>query len=231
MSTNWKTKDPWSWREMTALLLLEFAFVIWVVKYGVQSLYEAWFNVPLYSGTLTGLTIAVVLLTGVYVIALRPHGLTWHSIGLRRFPHNYWKRIAMWLVVLIVLSVVAIEITSLFGNSVDNSKTEALKERVNLLTLMIGIVSAGIISPIYEEIFYRGFIYRWLRTRTGAGWSILISSVIFTAAHYPTVNAMPVNFISGVVFAWTYERTGSIIPAIIIHAVFNTIAVLLTAFS
>lgn len=230
MSTNWKTKDPWSWREMTALLLLEFAFVIWVVKYGVQSLYEAWFNVPLYSGTLTGLTIAFVLLTGLYLIALRPHGLTWHTIGLRRFPSNYWIRVAIWLVVLIILSIVAIEITSLFGNSVDNSKTAALKEQVNLLTLTIGIVSAGIISPIYEEIFYRGFIYRWLRTRTGACWSILISSTIFTAAHYPTVNAMPVNFISGVVFAWTYERTGSIIPAIIIHAVFNTIAVILTAF-
>jgi hypothetical protein len=122
-------------------------------------------------------------------------------------------------------------ITSLFGNSVDNSKTEALKQQVNGFTVLIGIVSAGIISPVYEEIFYRGFVYRWLRTRTGAGWSIVISSLIFTAAHYPTFNAMPVNFISGVVFAWTYERTGSVIPAMIIHGVFNTIAVILTAFA
>uniref|UniRef100_UPI00403F124D CPBP family glutamic-type intramembrane protease n=1 Tax=Paenibacillus sp. FSL R10-2734 TaxID=2954691 RepID=UPI00403F124D len=43
------------------------------------------------------------------------------------------------------------------------------------------------------------------------------------------VYAMPVNFISGVVFAWTYERTGSVVPGMIVHGVFNTIAVLLTA--
>lgn len=39
---------------------------------------------------------------------------------------------------------------------------------------------------------------------------------------------MPVNFITDVMFAWAYEKTGSVIPAMIIHGVFNTIAVLLT---
>jgi hypothetical protein len=227
----WKHNDQWSWREFSALLLLEFGFVIFVIKHSVQSLYETWLNVPLYAGTLTGLTIAIVLLAGLYVIALRPHGLTWQSVGVRGFPSSYWSRILIWLLVLIALSIAAVMITILFGISVDNSKTEALKQQVNGFTVLIGIVSAGIISPVYEEIFYRGFVYRWLRTRTGAGWSIVISSLIFTAAHYPTFNAMPVNFISGVIFAWTYERTGSVIPAMIIHGVFNTIAVILTAFA
>ncbi|WP_419959474.1 CPBP family intramembrane glutamic endopeptidase [Psychrobacillus sp. BM2] len=35
----------------------------------------------------------------------------------------------------------------------------------------------------------------------------LISSLIFTIAHFPTLNAMLVNFINGVVFAWVYEKT------------------------
>lgn len=78
---------------------------------------------------------------------------------------------------------------------------------------------------------YCGFIYRWLRTRVSMRWAIVISSLIFTLAHFPTMNAMPVNFISGVVFAWTYERTGSVVPAMIVHGVCNTIAVLLTAMS
>ncbi|WP_458127039.1 CPBP family intramembrane glutamic endopeptidase [Paenibacillus sp. Z3-2] len=62
-------------------------------------------------------------------------------------------------------------------------------------------------------------------------WAIVISSLIFTFAHFPTINAMPMNFISGIVLAWTYERTGSVVPAMIVHGVFNTIAVLLTAMS
>ncbi|WP_274309950.1 CPBP family intramembrane glutamic endopeptidase [Solibacillus daqui] len=223
----WK-HDKWTWKEFTLLLLLEFIFVIIVVKYGVQSLYQTWFNNTLYSGTLTGLTIAIVLMLGLYFIALRPQKLSWGEVGIRRFPAKYWLKIPIWLLITIVLSVALLVLTSALGNGVDNSKTESLQQNINLFTILIGIISAGIVSPIYEEIFYRGFIYRWIRVRLGMKWGILLSSLIFTIAHFPTLNAMPVNFITGVMFAWAYEKTGSVIPAMIIHGVFNTIAVLLT---
>ncbi|ANA79736.1 hypothetical protein ABER99_11610 [Paenibacillus glucanolyticus] len=69
----WKQKDPWTWRELVLLLVLEFVLVMVVVKYGMQSIYETVFENTLYSGTLTGLTIAGVLLTGLYLAALRPN--------------------------------------------------------------------------------------------------------------------------------------------------------------
>ncbi|PIC76162.1 CPBP family intramembrane metalloprotease [Sporosarcina sp. P19] len=228
-SPGWKQKDAWTWKEFILLLLLEFVFVMVAVKYGMQSLYQFWFDHTLYSGTVTGLTIAVVLMLGLYFIALKPQNLSWRDVGVKGFPASYWWRILIWLFITIVLSVAVVLLTSLVGNDVDNSKTESLQQNVNVITVLIAFVSAGIISPVYEEIFYRGFIYRWLRVRLGMGWGIVFSSLIFTAAHFPTLNAMPVNFITGIVFAWTYEKTGSIIPAIIIHGIFNTIAVLLIA--
>ena len=224
----WKQKDTWTGKEFTLLLLLEFIFVIVVVKYGVQSLYLSWFSNTLYSGTLTGLTIAIVLMTGLYFIALRPKNLSWREVGVRSFSAKYWWKIPIWILITIILSVAVVLLTSLLGNSVDNSKTESLQQNINLFTILIGIISAGVVSPVYEEIFYRGFIYRWLRVRLGMNWGIVISSLLFTIAHFPTLNAMPVNFINGVVFAWVYEKTGSAIPGMIIHGVFNTIAVLLT---
>lgn len=227
----WKKMDQWTWREFITLLALEFVFVIFVIKYPVQSMYERWLGNTLYSGTLTGLTIAIILLLGLYFIALRPKKMSWTEVGVKGFPAKDWWRIALWILILIVFSVATLYLTSFLGNTVDNSKTESLKQNVTLCTMIIGIVSAGIVSPFYEEIFYRGFIYRWLRTRVSMRWAIVISSLIFTLAHFPTMNAMPVNFISGVVFAWTYERTGSVVPAMIVHGVFNTIAVLLTAMS
>lgn len=224
----WKQKDTWTGKEFTLLLLLEFIFVIVVVKYGVQSLYLSLFSNTLYSGTLTGLTIAIVLMTGLYLIALRPKNLSWKEVGVRSFSTKYWLKIPIWLLITIILSVAVVLLTSLLGNSVDNSKTESLQQNINLFTILIGIISAGVVSPVYEEIFYRGFIYRWLRVRLGMNWGIVISSLIFTIAHFPTLNAMPVNFINGVVFAWAYEKTGSAFPGMIVHGVFNTIAVLLT---
>ncbi len=225
----WKEKDPWTWRELGMLLTLEFVFVIFVIKFVIQSMYERWLENTLYSGTLTGLTIAITLLVGLYYVALRPKQLSWAEVGVRRFLARDGWRIPLWTLVLIVCSLAAVYLTSFLGNTVENSKTESLQQNVTLFTLIIGIVSAGFISPVYEEIFYRGFIYRWLRNRVGMRWAILGSSLIFTLAHFPTINAMPVNFISGVVFAWTYERTGSVVPGMIVHGVFNTIAVLLTA--
>lgn len=219
---------PWGIKEFIILMALEFGFVMLGIKYAAQSAYEAWFENTLYSGTLTGLTIAVVLMAGLYFTALRPHRLPWKEVGLQRFPPGVWPRILGWTLLLIVLSLLAVTLTSYLGVGVDNGKTESLRQNVNLFTVLIGVVSAGVISPVYEEIFYRGFIHKWLVSRMGTVLGILVGSLIFTAAHFPTLNAMPVNFISGIVLAWAYHRTGSVIPGMIVHGIFNTIAVLLT---
>lgn len=186
MNTSAWQHDKWTWKEFTLLLLLEFIFVIVVVKYGVQSLYQTWFNNTLYSGTLTGLTIAIVLMVGLYFIALRPQKLSWGEVGIKKFSAKYWWKILIWLLITVVLSVAVLVLTSALGNSIDNSKTESLQQNINWFTILIGIISAGIISPIYEEIFYRGFIYRWIRVRLGVKWGILLSSLIFTIGHFPT---------------------------------------------
>ena len=119
-------------------------------------------------------------------------------------------------------------LTSYIGNTYENSKTEAIQQNLTMFHFSIAFVSAAVISPIYEEIFYRGFIYRWLRTRIGLGSAILLSSLIFTIVHIPTYNAMPANFLGGVIFAWAYERTNSIWPGAIIHGLVNGVFLLLT---
>lgn len=111
----------------------------------------------------------------------------------------------------------------------ENSKTEAMQQSITFFTVLIAFISAAVISPIYEEIFYRGFLYRWVRTRLGFVGAIILSSFIFTIAHIPTYNVMPVNFLSGIIFALAYERTNSIWPSVIIHGLTNGIMVLLTS--
>ncbi|PER49469.1 CPBP family intramembrane metalloprotease [Bacillus thuringiensis] len=226
---NWKDQDPWGLKEFLLMMLLEFVFVIGCIKFLVKPIYFQWFNNELYSGTLTGLTIAIVLVLGVYFMVLRPKKLSWSEVGIRSFSIKSWKFILLLTIMLLVGDVIVMVLTSFIGNSYENSKTEAIQQSVNFFTVLIAFVSAAIISPIYEEIFYRGFLYRWLRTRFGIIGAILLSSLIFTIVHIPTYNAMPVNFLSGIVFAWAYERTNSIWPSVIIHGLTNGIMVLLTA--
>ncbi|MFJ7310730.1 CPBP family intramembrane glutamic endopeptidase [Peribacillus frigoritolerans] len=226
---NWKEEDRWGLKEFIFLMLLEFVFVIGCIKFVVHPIYSHWFDNVLYAGTLMGLTIAIILILGVYFIALRPKKLSWSEVGIKKFTVKDWKIIVVFSVILMVGAVIIVVLTSFIGNSWENSKTEAIQQKVTFVTVLIAFISAAVISPIYEEIFYRGFLYRWLRTRIGFIGAILLSSTIFTIIHIPTYNVMPVNFFSGIIFALAYERTNSIWPSVIIHGLTNGIMVLLTS--
>jgi len=226
---SWKVQDPWGSKEFIILLLLEFIFVIGFLKGVVSPIYSQWLNNDLYAGTFMGLTIAIILIISVYIVALRPKALSWREVGLTRMKVKDWKIISGYSVILLVGAVIIVILTSFIGNTWENSKTESLQQNVTFLKVLIAFVSAAVISPIYEELFYRGFLYRWLRTRIGLFGAILISSTIFTIVHIPAYNVMPVNFFSGIIFALAYERTNSIWPSVMIHGITNGIMVLLTS--
>jgi len=219
----------WSWKELVLLLLITFVFVPIVMENLLQGALYVYFEDSLYAGTLTGLLMAIIFTAGVYVIALRPHNLSWRAVGFNTFQNSYWKSIILWTATLIVISILIIIFMELLGGTTENTKTESLQNNMGIWSILIAFVSAAIISPIYEEIFYRGFLYRWFRVKWGVPAGILLSSFVFMLVHIPTYNTLPINFLSGVIFSWTYEKTKSIYPGMIIHAVFNGIAVVLTA--
>ncbi|MEK3979776.1 type II CAAX endopeptidase family protein [Psychrobacillus sp. FSL K6-2836] len=219
----------WSWKELVLLLLITFLFVPIVMENLLQEALYVLFEDSLYAGTLTGLFMAIIFTVGVSVIALRPHNLSWRAVGFNNFQTSYWKSIVFWTGFLIVISLVIVILMELLGGTTENTKTESLQNNMGIWSIIIAFVSAAIISPVYEEIFYRGFLYRWFRVKWGVQAGILLSSFVFTLVHIPTYNALPINFLSGAIFSWTYEKTKSIYPGMIIHAVFNGIAVVLTA--
>lgn len=223
-------RNPWSWKELILLLVLTLIlvpiFIEWLL---LQALTEAFQN-DLYSGTLIGFLMAIIFTLGVYFIALRPQKLSWREVGLRSFPKSYWVKIIGWTIGLIIATILLSYVLEfLFEIGTDNSKTESLQVRLTPLNFIIAFGSAAIISPVYEEIFYRGFLYRWIRSKYGVGIGMFVSSVIFMLVHIPTYNSLPYTFLSGLVFAWTYEKTNSVYPSMIIHGLFNGLAIVLTA--
>jgi len=79
---------------------------------------------------------------------------------------------------------------------------------------------AGIIGPVAEEILFRGIIYGFFR-RWGVLAALILSSVIFVLAHL-TLSTIPIpQIVGGVIFAIAYEKEGSLIVPISIHALGN----------
>ncbi|WP_117170124.1 CPBP family intramembrane glutamic endopeptidase [Paraliobacillus sediminis] len=223
-------KSPWTWKELFKLLILVLVIVPIFLEHLLKGYLSDVLQNDLYSGTLVGLSMSLIFMFGLYIIAIKPKCLSWKDVGLKKFSKKYWGAIIGWTAVLIVISVALVIVMELLiGVGTENSKTESLQSRLTLFNFLIGFVSAAIISPLYEEIFYRGFLYRFLRSKYGITLGILGSSIIFTIVHIPTFNTLPVNFVTGLIFAWTYEKSGSVIPGIIIHGIFNGIAIILTA--
>jgi membrane protease YdiL (CAAX protease family) len=77
------------------------------------------------------------------------------------------------------------------------------------------IVFSFTISPIAEEILFRGF----LLSRVG----IVVSSLLFAFAHYyyGSYTEVLAAFTAGFVFAILFKRSKSIVPSIFAHAAFN----------
>ncbi|WP_420812635.1 CPBP family intramembrane glutamic endopeptidase [Planococcus versutus] len=229
MKKSIERNEMWKWRDLTYMLFLVLVLVPIFIETILFTYLLSVFQNELYAGTLNGFIMAIVFTAALYFIVLKPNRQSWSTVGLKSFPLSEWKRITVWTVILIIVSIALVVAMSFIGIGTENSKTESLQSQMTLLNFAIGFVSAAIISPIYEEIFYRGFLYRFFSSRYGVLSGMIISSLIFTVVHIPTFNTLPVNFVSGLVFSWVYQKTGSIIPSILIHGIFNGIAVILTA--
>ncbi|TCW52668.1 hypothetical protein EC917_11383 [Bacillus thuringiensis] len=224
-------KSIWGWKEILYL----FMFVFIIVPVTVESLFYDYalqvIGNALYAGVLMGFIMAVIFTTVVYLFCIKRYKLSWKDIGIRKLSWRNFLWTVVALIFLIIVSIAILMIMEKMGISFENSKTETIQNDKSIYAFCIAVIGAAVISPIYEEILYRGVFYTFFRDRYGIWGGGLISSIIFTVVHIPTYNTLPVNFLSGVVFAWLYEKTNSILSAMIAHALFNFIAVLLTFMS
>ena len=171
------------------------------------------------------------LLALAYVQLLKPAGLTFANgfgLGIKR---DNLGRLAC-----IVLAVVA---AGLWGEWVMGRAAEFLKLNNHWTewfdqdlvwgsppVLAVSILEYVIFAPIFEELAFRGLLFAMLRRRFQFLPAALISTSLFALAHgYSLIGFLSV-FWSGFLWAWIYERTGSLIPGMVAHAMNNLLVCL-----
>lgn len=90
------------------------------------------------------------------------------------------------------------------------------------------IVGGMVLAPLWEEFFFRGFLFAWLERLVGFWAGALSSGLLFALVHYSLDVFVPL-WILGVLLAWLYARSRSLLVPILFHLVFNgtTLVVLL----
>lgn len=106
------------------------------------------------------------------------------------------------------------------------------REFLRAVPLIVIILCLGIIPPVTEELFFRGYLFKALRATSSARSTILVSSVFFALFHLLTPVGLAIerflpSMLMGIVLGWVAWRTGSCIPGILLHSAYNSSLLLL----
>jgi membrane protease YdiL (CAAX protease family) len=91
------------------------------------------------------------------------------------------------------------------------------------LVLLGAVLALG--AGTAEELFFRGFLQQRLSRRFSPRIAVLVAAACFGLMHTDWVQG-PAAALLGLYLGWMAERAGSIVPAMIAHAVNNSVAVL-----
>jgi CAAX protease family protein len=98
---------------------------------------------------------------------------------------------------------------------------------LDTLHIILLLFVAIVVAPIVEEVIFRGLLYNPLYRKTGRYPAIILSSLIWTYGHYletyPSITIFAFGiFIGGIILAWLYDKSGSLLPPIIVHMFQNS---------
>lgn len=171
----------------------------------------------------------VVILAGTWVLVVRRYGAGWASLGLR-LPTR-----AAWLPVVATMGgLAAAFVAALLGLTwalgalglpavlAPVATTPAPGDPLFIATVLGSVA----LTPVAEEVLFRGVLYQSLRQRGGVVFGIAVSALLFAAVHLRPA-AAPELFVLGALLAIAFERTRSLYPSILLHAAYNAVVIML----
>lgn len=103
------------------------------------------------------------------------------------------------------------------------AESQSARDRVAVLAMAV------IVAPLAEELVFRGYFYAVIKKYAGSFVALAVTSLLFAAVH-GHAHSIPALFTLAFCLGLAYERTGSLLVAMIMHAVFNAFQVGLILF-
>ncbi len=210
---------PWSGRVAAVVVLRG------VVLGGLATLsLSSW--VDHFSDTVESVVLYFPLILLAYWYLLRPFRRGFYdSFGIRLLP-NSGLRCVQWVIVLVALQLLMDTPIACLPQSLGSSGhwTEWFDAAFAWGTgwqVTDSFTGSVIIAPIFEETIFRGLLFASLRRRWGFWLSGLLSAVVFAFVHGYGLAGFLSTFTCGFLWAWAYERSGSLLPSMAAHALSN----------
>jgi len=105
-------------------------------------------------------------------------------------------------------------------------RARELIDRMRGLPLPLLLLCIAVVPAVFEELFFRGYLFGALRQTTSVRTTILGSAILFGLFHLIVVDGLAFerlvpSTLLGVVLGWIAWRTGSVLPGIVLHLCHN----------
>lgn len=174
--------------------------------------------------------VTALLLAGTFLLYYRKNPRL-ADFGLQRWPQ--WKEFGLGtagMVLYALGSMALLYVASVFfGLNMGQEQDLGFTSRLFGGELMMAFVVLVVLTPVFEELLFRGFLYGRLRAITKKAWWLpaIIVSALFGLAHGQWNVGLDV-FVLSMVACALREITGSIWGGIVLHMIKNMVAFMFT---
>jgi sodium transport system permease protein len=130
----------------------------------------------------------------------------------------------------LTLGVTAAGVSTLPAEYIEQMKKVLVEWRQS--SPLLPVLTLGVIPPLVEELFFRGYLLGALLTLGRPRWAIVASAVLFGLFHLLVLDSLAVerllpSILLGLLLGWMAWRTGSIWAGVVMHVTHNSLLVLL----
>lgn len=134
--------------------------------------------------------------------------------GVTRISIRRMKFIEVLLVILFIVSLYIIRESMLFSMGVFNESIKESKE------VIASIIVSVIVSPLSEEVIFRGLILTQIQKKYGSIKAAVFTSILFSLMHLQ-INDIGSHFVLSIVFCHLYIISDNILLPVIAHIASN----------
>lgn len=179
------------------------------------------FRMILNSSILDTLTVVFII---YFAVVEYKESIATLGLSLKNFVNNVFYGIVGYLatvpVLLAVVIATAVVVTALKYTPPQQAVVQVFMKEQDVRFLVFTSFFAAVAGPIIEELFFRGFMYNALKKSIPVFWAMFISAAAFAALHAHAVGFLPILVI-GMLLAYLYEKTGTIVASVTVHILHN----------
>ncbi len=146
--------------------------------------------------------------------------------GLRRLSAQgvaIWGLVVGLLAIPLVMSVGLVAtpfLEQFLGEIPPQRSVQAFVSNSDIIFRICMFIVVVFVSPVFEEIFYRGYLYGVAKRYSDRFFATFFSSMVFMLAHPGVITVLPI-FTLAIFLVLAYELSGCLWVPIVIHMLFN----------